>query len=133
MKYLLDTNVCIRLMNGQAPLLYERMRQISVDDLCVSSITRSEMYFGAAKSRDPISTRENQRIFLDRFKSISYDDEAAEYYGTLRAALAISGTMIGPNDMLIAASALAHGLTVVTHNVREFSRVEGLRIEDWEV
>jgi tRNA(fMet)-specific endonuclease VapC len=133
MKYLLDTNVCIRLMNGQAPLLYNRMRQVSVDDLCVSSNTRSEMYFCAAKSRDPIVTRENQRAFLERFKSIVYDDNAAERYGTLRAALSRAGTVIGPNDMLIAASALARGLTLVTHNTREFSRVEGLAIEDWEV
>ncbi|MFU8807459.1 MAG: type II toxin-antitoxin system VapC family toxin, partial [Bradymonadaceae bacterium] len=72
-----------------------------------------------------------RRFFLP-FKSVAFDDPCADHCGRVRAELAAQGTPIGPNDLLIAATALAHDLTLVTHNIREFSRVTGLRMEDWE-
>jgi tRNA(fMet)-specific endonuclease VapC len=83
-------------------------------------------------SRDPLRTIDLQQAFLERFISFPFNDEASEIHGQIRGYLKTAGTPIGPYDSLIAATALAHDLTLVTHNVREFSRVQGLRIEDWE-
>lgn len=114
-------------------MMHRRLRSHYEEDLAVCSISRSELYYGAAKSRDPVATLASQREFLAQFLSLPYDDSAAEYYGAVRADLQRKGHMIGPNDLLIACIALANNLILVTHNVREFSRVEGLRFEDWEV
>jgi tRNA(fMet)-specific endonuclease VapC len=93
---------------------------------------KAELYFGAARSNDPVKTRANQQLFLSRMASYPFDDAAADHYAEVRSDLQRQGQMIGPNDLLIAAICLANGLTLVTHNVAEFSRVAGLRIEDWE-
>jgi tRNA(fMet)-specific endonuclease VapC len=90
------------------------------------------MYFGAMKSVDPVHTLVQQQAFLDAFESLPFDDAAAEVYGQIRAELTRRGTPIGPNDLLIAAIAVARNLTLVTHNTAEFSRVPNLHFEDWE-
>lgn len=132
MKYLLDTNTCIRYLNQRSENVIRRMSVESPDDIVVCSVTRAELIFGAMKSNNPEKTRERQRQFLEQLVSISFDDNAAEHYGRIRAHLEFAGTPIGPNDLLIAAIALTHDLILVTHNTREFRRVTGLRIEDWE-
>lgn len=132
MKYLLDTNTCIRYLNQRSESVIRRMSVESPDDIVVCSVTRAELIFGAMKSNNPEKTREKQRQFLEQLVSISFDDNAAEHYGRIRAHLELAGTPIGPNDLLIAAIALTHDLILVTHNTREFRRVAGLRIEDWE-
>ena len=96
------------------------------------AIAKAEMYYGAMKSVDPTYTLAQQRVFLDAFESLPFDDAAAEAYGRLRAELARRGTPIGPNDLMIAAITLADDLILVTHNTSEFSRVPGLRLADWE-
>ena len=88
-------------------------------------------WWGAFRSQRREANLSLLRTLFAAFPSFPFDDAAAEEYGRLRAALAARGTPIGPNDMLIAAIALAHDLTLVTHNTREFGRVEGLRLEDW--
>jgi len=133
MKYLLDTNTCIRYLNRRSLSILHRMDAESPEDIVICSITRAELFFGAAKSNNPEKTRIAQREFLEPLATLPFDDAAAEHYGRIRAQLEITGTPIGPNDLLIAAIALTHGLTVVTHNTREFSRVNGLKIEDWEM
>ena len=92
----------------------------------------AELFFGAAKSVDPGKTLRRQREFLERFPSLPFDDAAARTYGPIRANLERAGKLIGGNDLLIASIALANGLTLVSHNVSEFSRVPGLVVEDWE-
>jgi tRNA(fMet)-specific endonuclease VapC len=84
------------------------------------------------RSRNPAETLARQKVFLDQFISLPFDDRAAEFYASIRATLETRGTPIGPNDLLIAAIARAHNLTLVTANIREFDRIEGLRIENWE-
>ncbi len=133
MKFLLDTNTCIRYLNRRSASIVQRMEAESPDDIVVCSVTRAELLFGAAKSNNPEKTRSAQRAFLEPLATLPFDDAAAEHYGRIRAQLETAGTPIGPNDLLIAAIALAHDLIVVTHNVREFGRVSGLKIEDWEV
>lgn len=132
MKYSLDTNACVRYLTGRSDVLRQRIEAVEPGDIIVCSVVRAELFFGAAKSVSPQKTREAQQRFLSRFQSLPFDDLAAEIYGVIRASLERSGVGIGANDLLIAAIALAHGLTVVTNNVSEFSRVPGLQLEDWE-
>lgn len=133
MKYMLDTNTCIRYLNRRSENVIRRMDAESPDDIVVCSVTRAELIFGAVKSGSPDKTRMEQREFLEPLMSLPFDDDAAEQYGSIRAKLESKGTPIGPNDLLIASIALAHNLILVTHNIREFSRIDELKIEDWEI
>jgi tRNA(fMet)-specific endonuclease VapC len=101
-------------------------------DVGVSIITKAELYFGSAKSQTPERSRQKQLEFLQTIQSISFDEAAAIVYGEIRAYLDKQGTPIGGNDLLIAATALASELILVTHNTYEFRRVLGLKLEDWE-
>ncbi len=132
MKWLLDTNACIRYLNGRAPNLKLRIDAADPLDLQVCSVVKAEMFFGSARSTNPALALQRQKFFLSRFVSVPFDDSAAEVYGGIRADLERLGTPIGPNDLLIASIAVANGATLITHNVNEFSRVRGLVVEDWE-
>ncbi len=132
MKYLLDTNTIIRYLNGRAPNVRIRIAATPVSDLAVSTIVVAELRYGAAKSANPAKALAVQNQFLSLISSIAFDETAAEAYDTIRAALEKLGTPIGANDLLIGATALAHGLILVTHNTHEFGRIAGLPIEDWE-
>ncbi len=132
MKYLLDTNTCIRHLNQRSQAISERLRRISESDIAVCSVVKAELYFGAMKSRSPQITLLRQQAFVERFVSLPFDDAAAALYGRIRADLEQAGTPIGPNDLMVVAIALANGLVLVTHNIREFTRVASLQIEDWE-
>jgi len=132
MKWLLDTNACIRYLNGRAPGIRTRLDAVNSSDVCLCSIVKAELFFGAARSAHPTRTLAAQELFVSRFASFPFDDSCAQHYARIRQALAAIGQPIGPNDLLIAAIALANGLTLVTHNVAEFSRIAGLAIEDWE-
>jgi tRNA(fMet)-specific endonuclease VapC len=130
--YLLDTNACIRILNGTSPSLTERLRAVPRSQVRLSSAVKAELLYGARKSS---RVSENLRLlerFFDTIASLPFDDRCAEEYGLLREELDRAGTPIGPNDFLIAATARAHRAVLVTHNVREFSRVADLRLEDWE-
>ncbi len=133
MKYLLDTNTCIRYINGRALQIRVKMSTIPRSEVVVSSISKAEMFFGSAKSQTPERSLEKQIEFLETVGVLSFDDTAAHTYGPMRAELERNGVAIGQLDMLIAAIALANNLILVTHNVSEFSRINGLQIEDWEV
>jgi tRNA(fMet)-specific endonuclease VapC len=132
MTYLLDTNVCIAYLNGRSSNVVQRVRDVSRSEIAVCSVVKAELFYGAMRSRNPTRTLAQQRVFLDQFISLPFDDRSAEFYASIRATLETRGTPIGPNDLLIAAIARAHNLILVTANVREFGRVEGLRIENWE-
>lgn len=133
MKYLLDTNPCIRYLNGRSPQIREKLLTLDDADIAVCIITKAEMFYGSAKSQTPERSRQRQVAFLRRFTLLPFDDAAVEQYAILRVTLERQGTPISHPDMQIAAIALANGLTLVTHNTAEFSRVSGLALEDWEV
>ncbi len=133
MKYLLDTNTCIRYLNGRAPKIREHFRLVPDTDIVISTITYGEMFFGSAKSQSPQLSRAKQDAFFSRFVSLPFDHAAAHEFGQIRAHLEQTGTPIGPYDMQIAAIAIAYDLIVVTHNTKEFGRLDGLKFEDWEV
>jgi len=133
MRYLLDTNVCVMYLNGRSISVRDRLRSISIEEIVVCSLVKAELFYGAMRSNSPTQTLERQQGFLESFASLPFDDEAAIICGQIRAHLASAGTPIGAYDLQIAAIALANNLTLVTHNTREFGRVDGLQIEDWEV
>ena len=132
MKYLLDTNTCIRFINGRSPGIRAKMLTVADSEIAISAIVQAEMYAGSAKSRTPQRSREIQEEFFQRFVLIPFDTQAARIYGDIRGYLEAQGTPIGGNDLLIAATAIAHGCILVTHNTREFERVPNLVLEDWE-
>jgi tRNA(fMet)-specific endonuclease VapC len=129
---LLDTNVCIRILNGTSKTLVERMRRENPSSIKMSSVVRAELFFGARKSSRVDRNLELLARFFAPFESIGFDDMAAEHYGTIRAELERVGRPIGPNDLLIAATARANDLTLVTSNTKEFRRIVALRVESWE-
>jgi tRNA(fMet)-specific endonuclease VapC len=131
--FLLDTNPCVVYLNGRSPTLRDRVDSIGDQRILVCSVVRAELAFGAAKSRSPAETLLKQEDFLVRFRSVPFDDAAARAYGPIRAELERIGAIIGAHDLLIAAIAIANGLTLVTHNTAEFARVARLPIEDWEI
>jgi len=131
--YLLDTNACIQFVNNRDSAISRRLSVIRRADLVLCSVVKAELYHGAYKSSQREKNLALLRLFFEQFVSLPFDDRAAEIYGLVRIQLAAAGKLIGPNDLLIAAIAIANDVTLVTHNTREFSRVEGLHIEDWEV
>lgn len=133
MIYLLDTNVCVRYLNGKSLAIRQRLRSTNIADVAVCSVVKGELFYGAMKSNDFEITFAKQQNFLKSFISLPFDDDAAIIYGRIYAELSAKGTIIGSNDLQIAAIAMANDLILVTHNVREFSRVNGLKFEDWEV
>jgi tRNA(fMet)-specific endonuclease VapC len=133
MKYLLDTNTCIRFLNQRSTAIINKMKSVPDSDIAVCSVVKAELFYGAARSNNPTTTLAKQKYFLERFISLSFDDAAAEIYGSERGRLTALGTPIGPNDLLITSIALANKLILVTHNTREFGRIPELQIEDWEL
>mgnify|MGYP001565221674 CR=1 FL=1 len=130
MIYLLDTNTCVYAIKRR-PEVLRRLQERSPDDFAVSAITVAELRFGAAKSSRPTETRRSVDAFLKPFEVLPFGNDAASEYAPLRLALEGAGQPIGERDLLIAATAKARGMTVVTHNLREFSRVPGLNVENW--
>jgi tRNA(fMet)-specific endonuclease VapC len=131
--FLIDTNACIRFLNRSSSKLVTRMRDCHPSQILLSSIVKAELVFGAYKSD---RTAENLRVlnrFFQPLVSIPFDERCLDSYGRIRSDLVSSGDTIGPHDLLIAATAIAHSLTLVTNNQGEFSRVPGLDLVDWEV
>ena len=133
MRYLLDTNVCVMYLNGRSSAIRDRLISTPIEDMAVCSVVKAELFYGAMRSNNPTRTLERQQDFLERFVSLPFGDEAALLFGQIRARLASAGTPIGAYDLQIAAIALANNLILVTHNTREFERVHGLQLEDWEI
>jgi tRNA(fMet)-specific endonuclease VapC len=130
-KYLLDTNICIYLIKKKPPQVLRQFRSHSIGDIGISSITVAELQYGVQKSQYPEQNQRALEQFLVPLVIAGFDEQAAATYGTIRAALEAQGTPIGALDMLIAAHALSLGVTLVTNNVREFSRVPELQLVNW--
>lgn len=134
MIYLLDSNVCIAYMRQSDPALVQKVQNADPKDIRLCSVVLGELYYGAFHGLAAHQAPSLALIAQLRrtYSSISFDDSSAEVYGRIRADLAAKGLLIGPYDLMIAAIALAHGLTLVTHNTAEFSRIAGLPLEDWQ-
>ena len=132
MTYLLDTNTCIRYLNGTSAPVRSRLSSVRESEVVLCSVVKAELFFGVFKSSRPVENMERLRKFVARFVSVPFDDAAGEQYGEIRMAMEQQGKLIGPNDLMIASIALAHNMELVTHNTAEFLRVPGLRVIDWE-
>ena len=130
MKYLLDTDICIYLINERPKKVLDHFKRKAVSDIGISSISVSELSFGIAKSGSA-RNRSALEVFLLPLEIIAYDINAAMVYGEIRAGREGQGKPIGPLDMLIAAHALSQGVTLVTNNEKEFRRVNKLKVENW--
>jgi len=131
MRYLLDANAVIALLNDATSGLAQRARREKPEDMAISAIVAHELFYGAFKSR---RVAENvHRVDALRFEVLEFDKEDARQAGEVKALLAAAGSPIGPYDMLIAGQAISRNRVVVTRNTREFARVPGLRIENWEI
>ena len=131
MKYLLDTNVWVDYLNGRHPNVTRRIQLCLPQDLCLNSIIVAELRYGADKSERKLENHARLDVLLAEIQCLDFDQQAAAAFGLIRAALEEAACVIGPYDMLIAAQALSRRLVLVTDNVREFSRVEGLEFENW--
>lgn len=125
-----DTNLCIRVLRDRPPAVRERFN-LEADGLCTSAIVLSELLHGAAKSSRPEHDRNEVERFAARLDVLAFDEAAADHAADIRAALERRGQPIGGYDLLIAGHARSRGLTVVTGNLSEFARIDGLRCEDW--
>jgi tRNA(fMet)-specific endonuclease VapC len=128
--YMLDTNICIYVMKNYPQELRDKFNSLA-EQLCISSITLGELHFGAEKSARRIDNLAAVEHFAARLDVLSFDAKAAAHYGQLRAELERAGTPCGPHDMQIGGHARSQGLIVVTNNMREFSRMKGIRVENW--
>ena len=130
LRYLLDTNFCIHVLRNRAPALRERFNA-EVETMCLSDVVLYELLYGAERSADPARVRREVEHFAGRLAVLPFDSEAAAHTAEIRADLVRRGSVIGPYDLMIAGHARSRGLVVVTGNVGEFRRVQGLRCEDW--
>jgi tRNA(fMet)-specific endonuclease VapC len=131
MMYLPDTNAWIAYVNPGASAVKARFRAHLPTDILFCSVVKAELLYGAYRSSRQADNLRLLALLFQQFESLPFDDAAAEAYAQIRADLAAQGTPIGPNDLMIAAIALANNLILVTHNTREFARVAGLPLEDW--
>ena len=129
--YLLDTDVCIEYLRGSNAGIRDRLLALSPSDVSLCSIVKAELLFGAHNSQKVAANLRRLREFFQAFPSIPFDDRAADRYGSVRAHLRREGKDVGSNDLMIAAIAVEHDVTLVSHNQREFDRVPGLRFEEW--
>ena len=130
LRYLLDTNLCIRVLRDRPAAVRQRFN-LEADGLSISSIVLTELLHGAAKSARPVENRNEVQKFAARLDVLPFDARAADHAADIRANLERRGQTIGAYDLLIAGHARSLGLVVVTGNLAEFERMEGLRCEDW--
>lgn len=131
MKLMLDTNICIYIIKQQPESVLRRFLEYQVGDIGISSITLSELRYGVAKSKHREKNSEALDEFLIPLEILPFDEDAVLAYGEIRSSLEKAGTPIGAMDLLIAAHAVSQGVTLITNNLREFSRVPGLAVVDW--
>ena len=129
--YMLDTNICIYLINNKHPELAQKIANVPSDNIYISTITQAELEYGVSKSKNPVKNALALAKFLSVIRVIDFNTEAAQAYGDIRADLEQKGKLIGLMDMLIAGHAKSKGFIIITNNIREFERVERLNLENW--
>jgi len=131
LRYLLDTNLCIRVLRDRPQTLRSQFNA-NAQALCISDVVLYELLYGAERSNDPARVRTEVEQFAARVAVLPFDSKAAFHAADIRADLERRGCVIGPYDLMIAGQARSQGLILVTGNLAEFGRVQGLRTEDWQ-
>jgi tRNA(fMet)-specific endonuclease VapC len=129
--YFLDTNTCIYFLKGTYKSIYEELINKGPEEIKIPSIVKAELLYGAEKSEQKERNLKICTNFLEPFEIVGFDTHAAEIYAKIRSSLEKNGRIIGPNDLILAATVMSKRGILVTHNVREFACVEGLHFEDW--
>ncbi len=129
--YLLDTNICIYIIKNKPPRVLSVLRKKPKKDICLSSISVAELQYGVEKSKFIEKNRVALLEFLSIFNIINFDDRDAVEFGRIKANLEKNGRIIGPMDLLLSAQAISRNFTLVTNNIKEFERIDGLQIENW--
>ena len=129
--YFLDTCICVEFLCGRLRYGYQLMRQGEPADFQLPALVVAELWYGAEHSNDPDRDRVAVDAFASSFEAVPFDAACAREYGRIRQLLGSEGRIIGDRDMMIAATALVHGATLVTNNLKEFNRVPGLALESW--
>lgn len=128
---MLDTHICIHIIKKQPEQVLKKFSALNLGDVCVSSVTFAELMYGVEKSQHPQKNKTALEEFMLPMEIMSFDEEAARYYGYLRISLEKKGTPIGPMDLMIAAHAQSIHATLVTNNEKEFIRIPGLKVKNW--
>lgn len=131
MMYMLDTNICIYIIKQKPKSVIDKLKKMKNANICISSITYSELLYGAEKSSNIAKNLLALTMFLSNIEILSYDESASIDYGIIRSKLEKQEKIIGPLDMLIAAHAKSLNITLVSNNLKEFERVDGLKLENW--
>lgn len=131
MKFFLDTNICVYFLKGNNAELRSTLMSKHPDDIKIPSIVKAELLYGVLKSRQKEENEEIVRKFLLPFEIVSFGSDESEEYAKLRTRLELEGMIIGPNDLIIASTVLAHDGRLITNNEREFNRIESLMVENW--
>jgi len=130
--HLLDTDICIHLLNNADTHIRQEFQRRSPSDIALCSVVKAELLFGAYHSARVDANLQRLKVFFQPLQSLFFDDRCAEHYALIRTDLVAQGKPIGPNDLLIAAIARANEATLVTRNTKEFGCVSGLTMEDWQ-
>lgn len=130
--FMLDTNICIYILNERPAYLRQTFNE-HMGQMVISIITLAELHFGVEQSQAPKRKQNREQVhqLCAHLEVLNFDESAAEMYGVIRSELKKAGTIIGNNDLLIAAHAKSQGMTVVTNNMAEFKRVKGLKVANW--
>ncbi|HON80454.1 MAG TPA: type II toxin-antitoxin system VapC family toxin [Spirochaetota bacterium] len=133
MMYYLDTNICVYFLKGLHQSIVENIKKINPGNIKIPSIVKAELLYGAQKSQHKTKNLTNINRFLEPFDIIPFDDDCAITYSKIRASMELKGTIIGPNDYIIAATVVAKNGILVTNNTKEFQKVKNLKTENWTV
>ncbi|MEN8191198.1 MAG: type II toxin-antitoxin system VapC family toxin [Bacteroidota bacterium] len=131
MKYFLDTNICIYFLKGLYPSIKDKFQQINPNDIKIPSIVKAELLYGIEKSVKKKNNLELVNNFLFPFEIVPFDSSAAEFYSKIRSSLEKSGSIIGPNDLIIASIVAANKGTLISNNEKEFKRIKNLQVKNW--
>jgi len=131
--YYLDTNICVYFLKGVYQSIAENIKNTNPNTIKIPSIVKAELLYGAEKSQHKAKNLINIHQFLEPFEIISFDDECSIAYSKIRSAMELKGTVIGPNDYIIASTVLAKNGILVTNNTKEFQKVKNLKLENWAV
>jgi tRNA(fMet)-specific endonuclease VapC len=133
MIYFLDTNICVYFLKGLHQSIVANIQNTNPNNIKIPSIVKAELLYGAEKSQHKVKNLTNINKFLEPFEIISFDNDSSIVYSKIRATMELKGTIIGPNDYIIAATVLANNGILVTNNTKEFNKVNNLKIENWAV
>lgn len=130
--YYLDTNTCIYYLNGRSDRIKAKLLSTPPVQIAIPAMVKAELLLGSYEGQTPAKTLDKVEKFLQPFEVIPFSDQITYEYAHIRSTIEQQGSTIGPNDIIIAAITRFHEAILVTHNVKEFSRIEGLHIEDWK-